>query len=254
MCPTVGTSGLTLGGGVGPLGGLHGATSDQLLSVEMVTGTGEILNVSATEHPDLFYGIKGAGFNYGVVTSLKYRIHPATNAGKITVINAMFPASLNGSVWAAANTYVGSQPKELSILFAIRFNETLGGMSFTGTFIYFGPEETALEVLKPFLDLSPLHVEVNTAGYDNFSSVALYGEVAAIGPMKGIDFAPYTINLYQVDVKNLVSVFDYMNTTLTANPDVLSATLSWAQYPTDGFLKYPLDSSAFPYRDVVVYL
>ncbi|KAI1867719.1 uncharacterized protein JN550_006860 [Neoarthrinium moseri] len=254
MCPSVGVSGLTLGGGVGPLGGFYGATSDNLISAEVVTGTGKILTASATENADLFYGIRGAGFNFGVVTSLNYRIHPATNQGRVTVVNAMFPANLSTSVWQATNKYVGHHPKELAILFAIRFNETLGGMSFVGSFIYFGPETQALEVIRPFLDLNPLYLEViNDASYSNFSSVALYGDVADIGPKKSIDFAPYTLNLYKVDVKNLVSSLNHMNATLTANPNLRPATLSWAQYSPEGYLKFPLESSAFAYRDVVVW-
>ncbi len=254
MCPTVGISGFTLGGGVGPLGGLYGAASDNLLSAEVVTGTGELLHVSAKSHPDLWYGLRGAGFNYGVVTSMKYRIHPATNKGQVTVINAMFPAALNGSVWEAANSFVGHQPKELSILFAIRFNQTLGGMSPVGSFIYFGPQDEALKVAKPFLDLNPLYVEVHQSTYAEFSSVALYQDVADIGSRKAIDFAPFTLNLYKVDVKNMINVINHMNTSLTQNADLQGATLSWAQYATDGFLRYPVQSSAFPYRDVIVYL
>lgn len=254
MCPTVGISGYTLGGGVGPLGGMYGTASDNLLSAEVVTGTGELLNVSATSHPDLWYGLRGAGFNYGIATSLKYRIHPATNQGKVTVINAMFPAALNGSVWEACNSYVGHQPKELSILFAIRFNETLGGISPVGAFIYFGPKEEALRIVKPFLDLKPLYVEVHESNYADFSSVALYQDVADIGSRKAIDFAPFTLNLYKVDVPNIIKVINYMNTSLTRNDDLKGATLSWAQYPTDGFLRYPVKSSAFAYRDVIVYL
>lgn len=254
MCSSVGLTGYTLGGGVGPLGGIYGTGSDNLLSAEVVTGTGEILTVSEKKHPDLFYGLRGAGFNYGVVTSLTYRIHPATNNGEVTVIDATFPAALNGSVWEAAHSLVGHQPKELSILFAIRFNETLGGMSLVGSFIFFGPEAQAVEAAKPFLDLNPLNVEVKTSTYDEFSHVALYGEVADIGPKKSINFAPLTINLYQVDVANMIKVINFMNQTLTENADLKAATLSWAQYPLDGFLQYPLESSAFPYRDVVVYL
>ncbi|KAK4244339.1 hypothetical protein C7999DRAFT_17393 [Corynascus novoguineensis] len=253
MCPTVGISGYTLGGGVGPLGGMYGAASDNLLSAEVVTGSGEVLTVSAKSHPDLWYGLRGAGFNYGVVTSMKYRIHPATNNGEITVINAMFPAALNGSVWEACNSFVGRHPKELSILFAIRLNETLGGISPIASFIYFGPRDEALKVVKPFLDLNPLHVEIHQSNLAEFSNVALYADVADIGSRKAIDFAPFTLNLYKVDVKNLVNVINFMNTTLAENDDLKGATLSWAQYPTEGFLSYPSRSSAFAYRDVIVY-
>ncbi|KAI9667739.1 MAG: hypothetical protein M1821_000556 [Bathelium mastoideum] len=252
-CGTVGVTGFTLGGGVGPLGGLYGTASDNLLSVEMVTGTGEILDVSATSHPDLFYGVRGAGFNYGIATSLQYRTFPATNEGRVTVINAMFPGPTNRSVWEAANSFVGQQPPDFSILFAIRFNETMGGMTVVGSFIFLGNEDQTRQVAKPFLDLNPLYVETFNAAYDNFSLIALYNDISDIGPRRGINLAPFTINLYKVDVDNLVSVMDFMNMSLTQNSDLQAATLSWAQYSSDGFLSYPLESSAFAYRDVAIW-
>ncbi|KAL2130835.1 hypothetical protein VTI74DRAFT_5878 [Chaetomium olivicolor] len=251
MCPTVGISGFTLGGGVGPLGGFYGTASDNLLSAEVVTGKGEVLTVSAHQHPDLFYGLRGAGFNYGVATSLTFRIHPATIHGQVTVINAMFPESLNGSVWKAANSFAGHQPKELAILFDVRFDETLGGMGTVGGFVYFGPRDKSLNAVKPFLDLNPLYVEVEDSNYAEFSSVALYGDVANTGTQNAINLAPYTLNLYKV--KNMVAVINHMNTTLTQNVDLRGATLTWAQYSTDGSLRYPVESSAYPYRNVVVY-
>ncbi len=72
---TVGISGITLGGGIGYLSRLHGLTIDNLLAVEMVTATGEILHVDADHHPDLLWALRGGGGNFGVITRLQYRLH-----------------------------------------------------------------------------------------------------------------------------------------------------------------------------------
>ena len=71
-----GIAGLTLGGGLGYLMGKHGTVCDNLLSVEMVTAEGEVSTVSDELHPDLFWAIRGAGANFGVVTQFRYRLHP----------------------------------------------------------------------------------------------------------------------------------------------------------------------------------
>ena len=68
-----GVAGLTLGGGMGRLQRRFGYTIDNLLSVDLVTAAGEQLHVSETEHPDLFWGMRGAGPNFGVVTSFEFR-------------------------------------------------------------------------------------------------------------------------------------------------------------------------------------
>src|SRR5437764_1036809 len=72
---TTGIAGLTLGGGLGWLMGKHGLSCDNLLSTDIVTADGQFLTVSAEQNPDLFWGRRGGGCNFGVVTSFEYRLH-----------------------------------------------------------------------------------------------------------------------------------------------------------------------------------
>src|SRR5215217_8950524 len=71
-----GIAGLTLGGGYGWLDGKYGLACDNVLSVDVVTADGELVTANADENADLFWGIRGAGANFGVVTSFKYQLHP----------------------------------------------------------------------------------------------------------------------------------------------------------------------------------
>jgi FAD/FMN-containing dehydrogenase len=73
---TTGIAGFTLGGGLGWLMAKCGLASDNLLAVELVTAEGEVLNVDAASHPDLFWALRGGGGNFGVATSFTYRMHP----------------------------------------------------------------------------------------------------------------------------------------------------------------------------------
>lgn len=75
QCPGVGAAGVTLGGGLGWLSGLHGASCDNLLSARLVTADGRILTVDAEQSPDLLWGLRGAGANFGVTTSFECGLH-----------------------------------------------------------------------------------------------------------------------------------------------------------------------------------
>jgi hypothetical protein len=71
-----GIAGLTLGGGIGWLSGQYGLACDNLLSVDVVTADGRFLMARASENADLFWGVRGSGGNFGIVTSFEYRLHP----------------------------------------------------------------------------------------------------------------------------------------------------------------------------------
>jgi FAD/FMN-containing dehydrogenase len=109
---TTGIAGLTLHGGVGHLRRKYGLSIDSLLSVDIVTADGELRRASATEHEDLFWAVRGAGSNFGVVTSFEFQGHPV---GPMVMVGAVFyalddgPAALRG--W---RDYMASAPEELS--------------------------------------------------------------------------------------------------------------------------------------------
>ena len=72
---TTGIAGLTLGGGLGWLMSKYGLAADNLIGAELVTADGDVLEVDTASHPDLFWALRGGGGNFGVVTSLTYRLH-----------------------------------------------------------------------------------------------------------------------------------------------------------------------------------
>jgi hypothetical protein len=106
-----GIAGLTLGGGVGWLNGAHGLACDNLVSAEVVTADGDVLQVGPDAHADLLWGLRGAGANLGVVTSFRYRLHPVTRvlAGALT-----HPWSAAREVLHEHHRFMATAPDELT--------------------------------------------------------------------------------------------------------------------------------------------
>ena len=88
-----GIAGLTLGGGLGWLMGRHGLSIDNLISADVVTADGTFRQASVTDNPDLFWALRGGGGNFGVVTSLEYRLHPVTQVLGGLVLHPLEQAS-----------------------------------------------------------------------------------------------------------------------------------------------------------------
>lgn len=112
-CDSVGIAGYTLGGGLGRLMGKHGAGCDNLLSAELVDADGRSLRVSTEENEDLFWAIQGAGANFGIVTSLEYRLHRVGLglAGSLT-----YPIANFREVLTFLDDYMKSVPDELDLV------------------------------------------------------------------------------------------------------------------------------------------
>jgi FAD/FMN-containing dehydrogenase len=112
-----GIAGLTLGGGLGWLMRKHGATVDNLLSVDLVTADGEILTASEDENPDLFWGVRGGGGNFGIVTSFEYRLHPI---GPIVLAGPVFHSLEDApAVLRRYREFIAAAPDELTTIFEL---------------------------------------------------------------------------------------------------------------------------------------
>lgn len=108
---SVGLGGITLGGGVGFLARKHGLAIDSLVSAEIVLADGSIVTASESEHPDLFWAIRGGGGNFGIVTRFQFRLHPVATVLAGALILPPTREVLRGLVPAAK-----AAPEELSLI------------------------------------------------------------------------------------------------------------------------------------------
>ncbi len=117
---STGIGGLTLGGGLGYLTRGCGLSCDNVLSAEVVTAAGEVLSASEQQHPELFWALRGGGGNFGVVTSLRYRLHPVA---EILGGPLFFP--LDGEVIRRYREFVVDAPEQLGAVLGVTLGPPL---------------------------------------------------------------------------------------------------------------------------------
>jgi FAD/FMN-containing dehydrogenase len=115
---TTGIGGLTLGGGFGWLSRKLGMTVDNLESAEVVTAAGEVIRASASEHPDLFWALRGGGGNFGVVTRFDFRLHPVGPELLSGLI--VYPFEQAKSVLQQYRKFMADAPDELTVWSVMR--------------------------------------------------------------------------------------------------------------------------------------
>ena len=109
-----GVGGLTLGGGIGHLRCKHGLSCDNLRSVDLVTAEGEYLTASADGNEDLFWGVRGGGGNFGIVTGFEFDLHPI--GPEVATCLVFYPGDRLTEVLGAYRDFVATAPNEISTL------------------------------------------------------------------------------------------------------------------------------------------
>lgn len=142
---TTGIAGLTLNGGLGYLSRKYGLSCDNLIGAEVVTANGEVVYTSESDNPDLFWGLRGGGGNFGIVARFEYALHPVTD---IYLAIAMYPSDRGAEVLRHYREVTSTQPEEMmtAVLFFTvpvnpMFPEELHGQKTFAIFGgYIGPE------------------------------------------------------------------------------------------------------------------
>ncbi|SNT61700.1 FAD/FMN-containing dehydrogenase [Actinomadura meyerae] len=160
---SVGVTGYTLGGGVGPLSRRFGFAADHLLRARIVTADGSYLTADADHHPELFWALRGGGGNFGVVTSLEFRLHPVSTVFAGT---ALFPAERAADMLTRFRDEADTRPDALTVSVALADHAVHGRVVvLRGT--YAGSAEDGARALRSLREAGgpALHDDFRTMPY-----------------------------------------------------------------------------------------
>ena len=167
-----GIAGLTLGGGIGWLSGSYGLSCDNLVSADVVTAAGRPLTASADENPDLFWALQGGGGNFGVATSLEYRLQPVGP----TVLAGFLVYSFDKvrEFFALIGELTANMPDEMNLITFLTTLPEGGGKACTILLCYHGPIEEGERVIRPLREFGPpLFDDVRPVTYTEAQTLAL---------------------------------------------------------------------------------
>ncbi len=172
---TTGVGGLTLGGGHGYLSRKYGLTIDNLLEAEVVLADGRVVTASESEHPDLFWALRGGGGNFGIATSFTFRLHPVRN---VICGPTAWPVSATADVLSWFRDFMPAQDEDLYGFFATMtvppvdaFPEAFHMHKACAiVWCYLGDPGDADEALAPVRDMEPAFEGIGEAPYPALQS------------------------------------------------------------------------------------
>lgn len=243
LISTTGIAGLTLGGGIGHLTRKYGLSCDNLISADVVTADGRLITASADQNADLFWGLRGGGGNFGVVTSFEFRLHPVSTvfAGPI-----LYPLEKSKDALRFYRDYMAKAPEDMNAFFAFLivppgppFPEHLHNKTVCGVVCcYTGSLDKAEQVVRPLREFGP----------------PVFEHVGPIPfPMLQSAFdalvAPGLQNYWKADfVKDLTD--EVIEAHVKYGPDVPTIHTALHIYPVSGAAhRVGRDDTAFSYRE-----
>ena len=161
---TTGVAGLTLGGGIGYLDRAYGLSCDNLVSADVVTADGRFVTATEADNSDLLWALRGGGGNFGVVTSLQFRVHPVKDIYGGPMFYDLEDAE---SVLRFYREFIDDAPEQLGAFPAFQIAPPLpfipedrhGDTMFLVVACWAGPLDEGERVLKPFHDVAPVVAE-----------------------------------------------------------------------------------------------
>jgi FAD/FMN-containing dehydrogenase len=161
---STGIAGLTLGGGLGWLMAKHGLAADNVTSVELVTADGSIVNVTEQSDPDLFWGLRGGGGNFGIAASIEYKVHPLQ---LITGGLIAHPLDAGPDMLRWYRDAVANASDDLTAFAVFAHAPDGSGLKIAAMAVFHtGPEDVADRELEPFKTWGdPIVVEVHRMPY-----------------------------------------------------------------------------------------
>jgi FAD/FMN-containing dehydrogenase len=249
-CDCVGLMGAGLGGGHGRHQGLYGLVSDNILSASLVTASGALISVSSTHHPELYWALRGAGHNFGVVVEVKLKIYDKQEADMWANADYIYEDKDLETVFAFLEKYRDVQPKEMTLFVSFTKNiDEPTGPGRVRVSVQYGGLTDFETVGAPFLELGPVITSNSSVAYPQVATatgIGLNMGLCLHGSTRRAHFSTQVKNFKIPAIRDAKTFYDE---TMLNYPQFDASSMVWEMYPLQAFKAVSSESTAYPHRD-----
>ncbi|KAF1815559.1 putative FAD-dependent oxidase [Eremomyces bilateralis CBS 781.70] len=248
-CSTVGIVGVTLGGGLNRMQGTYGLLLDSLLEVELVTATGDFVKASKTENTELFWGMRGAGFNFGIVMKATYQIYDQQNGGNVMSADFVLPHNNGPEIIRILQEIHEDQPPELSVAVGQFYDEKAGGPIMLVNYIYTGDLDEGKRLIQPIIDLGPTLQQIDYLPWNQINTKWGFGADATVS-IRNMPRTMFSAHVKQLDLPTFEWYFAELARYWEEYPALRGSVAIIEAWGSQKMAEIPDDETAYPHRDV----
>lgn len=241
--------GPTLGGGHGYLQGQYGLITDQLVEARMVLANGKAVTVSPNSYPDLFWGIRGAGHNFGIVTEFKHKIYDVLPNSTWAYEAFTFTGDKLEALYSLTNEMTKTQPAHVmnwGVILRIPAFDAVDPVILY-YILYNGPASAELKYASPIRALGPLNVQAGEVPYPLLPKITVSANDDPPCQRRGVAMS-FPIDLKSYNVPALRLVYDAFSDIMQRVPAFNESVFLLEGYSVQGVQAVPAATTAFPHR------
>ncbi|KAH6652454.1 FAD binding domain-containing protein [Truncatella angustata] len=251
-CPCTGVLGISLGAGIGRLQGKYGYLNDNMVTARLLLANGTIIEASHETNQDIFWALRGAGHNFGIVLEATYQVYPQLNDGKHFSVDFEFTLDKVEDVFETINAISDPMPREVAVFVIGRRRGANGEPTININLVYSGPEKEAVPFVKLFDAISPIWKDTKIATWDalpwatynGLNNVLCTPEGWARFPIKNF----YAANVKSYDIATMRAYFEaWRDMNQKYNGEAVFSVM-FESFPQQRVRELPEDSTAYPWR------
>ncbi|KAI1430764.1 Glucooligosaccharide oxidase [Xylaria sp. CBS 124048] len=233
--------------------GVGGLVTDRIISARVVTAKGDLITVSADENADLFWGMRGAGANLGIITSATFQAARASDHsnGYALNIDMYFAPNATAAYFQHLESIADGLPGNVGGVHLTHYNETNGRAELFVNWVWFGEEQDGRNFVKQFLALNPYTVE-------NFEYIPWRQIIPVAGNgigekdlcVNGGYANTYASNIKAFSAATYQSTFETLAKFYVDYPEARGSNTNLEVFPNQAVAALPDDFDAYPWRDV----